>query len=307
MTIRNMGVDENIIGHNSPIKKRVFLFLYNPTTEIVVMVLVVFSIVLLMLEIASPGTGGMMGSFVRKTDSKGFMYWSELIVTLIFAIEYGLKIWVAPLKLRFIKATWLDLMAIMPLMRVFRLGRALRMFRLFRLVRAIRMGSFVERALQPKTDFAQKTDTSVIALYLIFAIIFGTIGIMIFEQNPINDGFKTIWDGLWWCIVTLTTVGYGDISPVTYGGKIVAALIMFIGLSFYALLTGTISTMLIERAHSKKEDKLRIDNLRDHTVICGWNAQGKQLLENLLEGRARDGLKAAIRSMGVLARRGLRC
>ena len=82
--------------------------------------------------------------------------------------------------------------------------------------------------------------------YLFLSVLFGTVGIMVFEKG-VNESFVSIGDGLWWCIVTITTVGYGDMFPITVGGKIVAVSIMFVGLSFYALLTGTISTVLIER------------------------------------------------------------
>ena len=126
------------------------------------------------------------------------------------------------------------------------------------------------------------SDTLVVAVYLIFSIIFGTIGILVFERET-NEGFQNMYDGLWWCLVTITTVGYGDISPITPGGKVIAVVIMFIGLSFYALLTGTISTILIDRTKKRTKNMIPIDSIENHVIICGWNKNGNQLLENLLE------------------------
>lgn len=128
----------------------------------------------------------------------------------------------------------------------------------------------------------RSAENTIIFIYLLFSLVFGTVGVMVFEKGH-NDGFKTLGDGLWWCVVTLTTVGYGDISPKTTGGKLVAGVIMFIGLSFYALLTGVLSTIIIERAQNREANSMEIANLLDHVVICGWNETGKRLVSDLIQ------------------------
>ena len=120
-----------------------------------------------------------------------------------------------------------------------------------------------------------------IGVYLFFSLAFGTVGITVFEKG-VNDNLTSLADGLWWCVVTLTTVGYGDIYQVTPGGKIVATIIMFIGLSFYALLTSTISTVLIQRARSNQGQEMEIATLEHQVVLCGWNETGLTLLQDLL-------------------------
>ena len=104
---------------------------------------------------------------------------------------------------------------------------------------------------------------------------------LVFEKGQ-GSGFETLGDGLWWCVVTLTTVGYGDISPKTPGGKVVAVIIMFIGLSFYALLTGVLSSVIIERTRLQEDPLLKLEKLAGHVIVCGWNKTGERLVTDLI-------------------------
>jgi voltage-gated potassium channel len=94
----------------------------------------------------------------------------------------------------------------------------------------------------------------------------------------------------WWAIVTMTTVGYGDFSPETPGGRVFAVLIMFIGISLVSLLTATISSIFV--AQKIREGKgLEKLNLTDHLILCGWNPNGERLLnsiQKLSKGEKKD-------------------
>ena len=94
----------------------------------------------------------------------------------------------------------------------------------------------------------------------------------------------------WWAIVTMTTVGYGDYSPETPGGRVFAVLIMFIGISLVSLLTATISSIFV--AQKIREGKgLEKLNLTDHLILCGWNPSGERVLnsiQQLSQGKKRD-------------------
>ena len=84
----------------------------------------------------------------------------------------------------------------------------------------------------------------------------------------------------WWAIVTMTTVGYGDFSPETPGGRIFAVLIMFIGISLVSLLTASISSIFV--AQKIREGKgLEQLNLTDHLILCGWNPNGERFLDSI--------------------------
>lgn len=282
-------------GHNvmrelkaSPVRLKLLLFWYHPYTELFSFFLILLSVSVLVIEMIHPeGSGvGWMNSDFDNTERQIFLL-ADLIATIVFAIEYVAKLFLINHKKEYFKATIVDLLAILPLFRVFRLARTLRFLKMFRLIRALKMDSLMEyEIIRKKSASLFQTEATTTISYLVISVLFGTFGILIFERG-VNDGFNTLEDGLWWCIVTITTVGYGDISPITTGGKIVAIVIMFIGLSFYALLTGTISTVLIDRAKQYKEKKMEMSLLENHIIICGWNSDAYDVVENLLKTSTR--------------------
>lgn len=282
---RDLGANLDSIGKKDSFKRRVFEFIYEPRTEVAIFILIVLSIIILIIEVSLPESGPV--DWMGNRDAKVVESWFfKLDVTLsfIFGLEYLTKLWIAPRKWYFIRHNWIDLLALLPILRVFRIGRAVRLLRLLRLLRLIRIGHVIQQRISDLNDELQRraAENMVIFIYLIFSLIFGTVGVMVFEKGN-NDGFKHLGDGLWWCVVTLTTVGYGDLSPKTPGGKVVAGIIMFIGLSFYALLTGMLSSIIIERTRRNESNNLEILSLQDHVVICGWNETGRLLVKDLIE------------------------
>lgn len=278
-----MGVHYDTLARTAPWRRRLLGFLYHPITELVIFFLILTSIGLLVAEITTveSASAGWLGVFMGRTQ--GMFFWADVLITVCFAIEFALKLLVAPRRLYFIRNNIVDLLSLLPILRVFRLGRAVRMFRLLRMLRVIQVGSVLESRLDRVTAERQKNrlENTVIAFYLFFSLVFGTVGIMVFEQGT-NENFDSIGKALWWCVVTLTTVGYGDLYPITTGGKLVAAVIMFIGLSFYALLTSSISSILIERARHNQGNEMEIASMEHHVVICGWNKSGSRLIQDLL-------------------------
>lgn len=281
----DMGANLTTIAKQSKFKRAVFEFIYDPKTELSIFFLIVLSITLLVVEVSMPAKGpvGWLGS-ISAREAKGWFVYLDVVFSLIFLAEYLIKLWIAPRKFYFIRNNIIDLLAILPILRVFRLGRAVRLLRLLRLLRLMRVGVILQQRLNGLSEELQRrtAENMIIFIYLLFSLVFGTVGVMVFEKGN-NPGFQTLGDGLWWCVVTLTTVGYGDISPKTTGGKFVAVIIMFIGLSFYALLTGLLSTIIIERAKQREAQGMEIANLINHVVICGWNETGKRLVSDLIK------------------------
>ncbi len=282
-----LGVSHEELGRFSKGKKRLMEFLYAPRTELFIFLVIVLSILLLVFELSLPSeVTDKSSSWLTgiKTGETGWFFWLDVSFSLFFLLEYVLKMWVAPRKWYFIKTHWIDLLAIFPILRIFRIGKAVRLLKLFRLLRILRIGRIMhQRASSISSEVQRRSaENMIVVVYLLFSLLFGTLGVMVFEKGT-NPGFETLGDGLWWCVVTLTTVGYGDISPQTVGGKVVAAIIMFIGLSFYALLTGLLSSVIIERTRKSEAEGMDIASLRDHVVICGWNETGRRLVEDLLK------------------------
>jgi voltage-gated potassium channel len=111
-----------------------------------------------------------------------------------------------------------------------------------------------------------------VLLFIGCIVVISAAGITFLEEG------MTLSDGAWWSVVTLTTVGYGDISPKTYGGRLMAMVVMFVGIGFLGTLSATIASMFIDR---KLQEDLGMSSFdfRDHIIICEWNERARVILE----------------------------
>ncbi len=120
-----------------------------------------------------------------------------------------------------------------------------------------------------------------VALFLIVLIVVSMLGISFFESG-LNEAFQNLWDTFWFSIVTITTVGYGDKTPVTFGGKIVGLLLMGMGVIVMAAVTGQIASFLVEQQMRRREGLLKLKNLQNHFIICGWRKELDRVIEGIL-------------------------
>jgi voltage-gated potassium channel len=189
--------------------------------DIVLLWLIVFSVVTVLLE-SMPA--------VRAKYQKE-LYIAELLFTLLFTIEYVLRIWVADHRWRYIKSYWgiIDFLGVLPTLLgliiptyhffiVFRLLRMLRVFRILRLFRFIHESDQLYRALKASSYKIIVFFGSVLTV----VVLLGTL--MYVVEGPSN-GFTSIPQSIYWTIVTITTVGYGDITPQTDLGKWIASVV----------------------------------------------------------------------------------
>ena len=109
----------------------------------------------------------------------------------------------------------------------------------------------------------------------------GAVVVFYFERNRSAEQFESIYDAVWWALVTMTTVGYGDMVPETIGGRIAGVFIMFSGVALVSVFTATISSIYVARKirEGKGLEKIKFEG---HIIICGWNEYSEALLESLL-------------------------
>ncbi|HHI81416.1 MAG TPA: ion transporter [Planctomycetes bacterium] len=172
----------------------------------------------------------------------------EISCVTIFSIEYFFRVLVADSKLKFAFSFYglIDLFAILPFylstgidlrsIRVFRLLRLFRIFKLFRYSRAI--NRFRLAFLNIKEE---------LVIFLIatsFLLYISSIGIYYFEHEAQPGQFSSVFHCMWWAVATLTTVGYGDVYPITIGGKVFTFFILMIGLGIVAVPAGLIASAL---------------------------------------------------------------
>ena len=183
----------------------------------------------------------------------------EAFCVIIFTFEYLARIYVADSKPKFIFSFFgiVDFLAILPFYLSFGIDlrslRLLRMFRLFRLFKLVRYNKAIKHFVN-----AMKLAKEQIILFLIITIMliyFAAVGIYYFENEAQPEHFSSIFSSLWWSIVTLTTVGYGDVYPITVGGRIFTFFILMIGLGIVAIPTGIISSSLTKAVEPRDEEE----------------------------------------------------
>lgn len=191
-------------------------------------------------------------------DIKRALDFSEKILVGVFSIEYVLRLYVADKKAKFIFSFFgvVDLLAILPFylalgvdLRSIRVFRLLRLFRILKLLRYSQAIRRFHRALKiAKEELILFGSVATILLYL------SAVGIYYFENAAQPERFKSIFHSLWWAVATLTTVGYGDLYPVTPGGQFFTFFVLMLGLGIVAVPTGLISSAL-SQARSEEQDK----------------------------------------------------
>jgi len=186
--------------------------------------------------------------------------WIELISVLVFSVEFLIRIYVAKVPFKYIFSFYgiIDLLAILPFYLNFGIDlRSLRSFRIFRIFRALKMVRY-NKALK-RFGVAAKIVKEEVILFLIIIMILIFIvssGIYYFENEAQPESFKSIPHSFWWTIVTLTTVGYGDVYPITIGGKIFTFFVLLIGVAVVTVPAGLVATALSKARQLEDE----IDN-----------------------------------------------
>lgn len=243
------------------------------------------------------------GTFELSAGASRTLETIEKIASVAFTIEYALRIFTADLlrpelppwksRVKYVVSPMaaIDLVAILPFwlpmilpgsllgMRALRLVRLLRIFKLNRYFDAMRaIGAVIvekKRELVGSLFF-------IVLLMLVTSLLMYSI-----EHDAQPEAFRNAFSGLWWAVATVTTVGYGDIYPVTHLGRLLGAIIAFSGIAAVAVPTGIITAGLSsvmertkEPAKDRKETACRHDNVED---ICRVLSENKKMLENILE------------------------
>jgi voltage-gated potassium channel len=172
----------------------------------------------------------------------------EFITIVIFSIELLLRLILTspPFKYLFSFYGIIDLIAVIPFylsvgvdLRSVRIFRLLRLFRIFKL---FKYSSAIDRLNSAFSEIKKEITIFIIGAF--FFIYVSSIGIYHFEHKVQPEIFKSVFHSMWWAVTTLTTVGYGDMYPVTTGGKIFTTIIVFIGMGMIAVPTGLLASAL---------------------------------------------------------------
>jgi len=205
--------------------------------DVVLLIVIVLSIILVMLESVSTLTAKYYWQF----------YIAEWLITFFFTVEYILRIIAIKQPKKYIFSFYgiVDFLSTIPTYLAFFMGghnmlfaiRALRLLRVFRILKIARYVGESNRLLIAMRNSRVKIFVFLFAVFII-CVIMGTVMYLVEGED---SGFTNIPVSIYWCIVTLTTVGYGDLAPVTPLGRIIASFIMITGYGIIAVPTGIVS------------------------------------------------------------------
>ena len=213
-----------------------------------------FDVVLIICIVASVGVV-MLDSIRSMHDQyQSLLYGLEWFFTVLFTIEYILRLYCVPSKFKYATSFFgiVDLLAIMPTyfglfvralstLRVIRILRVLRIFRILKLGNHTRQANILRQAL-----YASRQKIIVFLCFVLTLVVI--IGALMYSiEGALDDtGFTSIPISIYWAVVTLTTVGYGDISPQTPAGQILAMVVMLLGYSIIAVPTGIVTAQIAQ-------------------------------------------------------------
>ena len=241
-------------------KQKAHIIIYGTNTvagrlfDLILLGLIVLSVLLVMLET------------VKGFDTKyhSYLVFFEWVITIFFTIEYALRIITLKKPLKYILSFYgiIDLIAILPMYlsffisgtSVFTVIRALRLLRLFKI---LNHPKFNNQSTHLRESLVASKGKILIFMYfmLISTIIIGSIMYVVEGEA---SGFTSIPIGIYWAIVTLTTVGYGDISPITPLGQFIASFVMIMGYGIIAVPTGIVSAEFAKSNAAKNESETKV-------------------------------------------------
>jgi len=262
------------------LRNRIFVTMFGTGTpagktfDFVLFYMIIFSVLLVILESVSSIYNQFPGFFVS----------AELFFTIIFTIEYLFRVFSSPHPWKYITSFFgvIDLLAILPTYLGLIIDQpnfllTIRALRLVRIMRVFKLGRYMKEAavLVKALKMSFHKITVFFGAVLTMVLILGSLLYMIEGEE---NGFTSIPQSIYWAIVTITTVGYGDIAPATVLGKTLASVAMLTGYSIIAVPTGIISVEIGKAVRSDKRSTKRLckgcghlqhDLDANHCKICG--------------------------------------
>jgi voltage-gated potassium channel len=199
-----------------------------------------------------------------------YFFWFEVFSVFCFTFEYVMRVWSCTSQQKYSRPFWgrirfmltpmaiIDLIAIIPFYLTFfhadmRFVRTIRLFRLFRLFKLLRYSHSLTLF---GNVFRSKKEELLITVAIMGVLIIITSSFIYFAEHEAQpDKFTDIPSSMWWAIVTLTTVGYGDVFPITPLGKVFAGIIAVLGVGMFALPTGILGASFVEEINKEKGKK----------------------------------------------------
>ncbi|MCC5834775.1 MAG: ion transporter [Opitutales bacterium] len=197
----------------------------------------------------------------------------DFAVCMVFLADFFWRLYRAPDKKAFMKWGWIDLLASIPVVNELRWARIIRVLRILRILRAFRSGkTLISYIFHRKGQSA----LSIGLLTGCLALFSGAVLILEVEAGHPDANILNANDAIWWSMVTVTTVGYGDFYPVTLEGRIIASALMVVGIGLFGTLSGAMASILLSGSNEEQDERLeRLDRMAREVLnkieVRDWN------------------------------------
>jgi voltage-gated potassium channel len=242
-------------------------FIHQPYIEALLVVLILASVSMVVLEVWMDRTGRDYGPVHAASDT----------ITFVFVAELTLRFFIARSKRRFFRNYWIDILSVLPLTTEF---RALRVLRLLRL---LRVGVLLNRRLSSVSVTLAASVGAQLGVFLMVGVVIlvGSLTMFLVEGG-MNEGFDTLGEAMWWAAFTLVAGEPIGGEARTDTGRFVTMLIVLGGLTMFAVFTGVVSAVMVQRLRTGMEVRdVGMEDLRGHVVICGWSRGVPLIIEEL--------------------------
>lgn len=177
----------------------------------------------------------------------------DYMVWAVFVVEYLVKLYLAPSRRRFVRTHLLDLVVI-----VIPFLRPLRVVRVLRLLRLVRVATVLTRSLGRARSILTHKGLHFVLLAVILIVFAGAAAELAFEAHQPGSNIHDFGDAIWWAVVTVTTVGYGDRYPVGAAGRGVAVVLMLVGIGLVGAVTATVASYFVEQRQDDQTSELEV-------------------------------------------------
>ncbi len=203
-------------------------------------------IVILVLSVTVLAVVGAEAIWKLPPEVSRLLQGIDTAICLVFFFDFARRLWRAPSKWGYLKWGWIDLLASIPAVDALRWGRILRLVVILRLVRTLRTAHRIYAAVFAR-KFQGGMATVLITTFLVLTV--SSTAVLLFEVDE-KSNIHTAEEALWWSVTTITTVGYGDKFPVTTEGRVVAMILMFMGVGLFGMLSGLVATLFLGNSNA---------------------------------------------------------
>lgn len=213
-----------------------------------------YTFFMLALSVLALGALGVEAVAGLDEGSRQILSYADTFVCVLFFIDFLIMFTKAKNKRKYMLTWgWLDLLSSIPVLSALRWGRAARIMRIFRVLRGIRSARVLTLFI-----LERRAESALLAAVLVSIILVaaGSITVLQFEAPEPASNIKTAEDAVWWAVVTITTVGYGDRFPVTAEGRMTAMLLMVAGAGLLGTFSGFVAAWFLSPGADKRENEL---------------------------------------------------